>query len=252
MKQLGKNLPLNGKKVMITAGPTHEAIDPVRFIGNHSSGKMGYALAHKAASLGADVALISGPSSQVIKSSAITKIGVNSAEEMYQACLKEFENSDILIHSAAVADYTPKVVSEKKIKKKGATLTLDLKKTTDIASELGKQKKKNQVVIGFALETNEEEKNAREKLEKKNFDFIVLNSLNDAGAGFAYDTNKITILDKDNNRTPFELKSKDAVASDIFDTILKRINGCCGSLMESPQGFHLADGPLCCSPATRS
>ncbi len=219
--QLKENLPLKGKRVLITAGPTYEAIDPVRFIGNHSSGKMGYALAEELLNNGADVILVSGPTSLSINK-LIKKIEVTSAKEMLDACLKHYDDVDICIMSAAVADYTPIDVSLQKIKKQSNTFELALTKTQDILKTLG-EKKKNQILIGFALETQNEEQNAAEKLNKKNLDFIILNSLNDEGAGFKHDTNKITILDKDLQKTTFDLKSKNEIAKDICNKIISII-----------------------------
>ncbi len=216
-------LPLRGKKVLITAGPTYEAIDPVRFIGNHSSGKMGFEIAKAAANLGAEVFLVSGPSHQKVKHSFIKRIDVKSAEEMYDACHKYYANVDIAICSAAVADYRPKNIALQKIKKKEASLSIELELTKDILASLG-EIKKHQFLVGFALETNNELENAKGKLQKKNLDLIVLNSLQDKGAGFATDTNKITIIDKDLNEKPFELKSKAEVAKDIINEIIEKIN----------------------------
>ncbi len=210
-----KKLPLANKKILVSAGPTYEAIDPVRFIGNHSSGKMGFAIADQLALMGADVTLVSGPSAQVSKQHSVTRIDVTSAAEMLEACLANFKSSDACIMSAAVADYTPVTVASQKIKKKETNFSIDLKKTTDILGELGKLKSSKQVLAGFALETNDEEKNAIDKLERKNLDFIVLNSLNDEGAGFKKDTNKITIIDRNGEKTAFGLKSKADVARDI-------------------------------------
>ncbi len=217
------NLPLKGKIVLITAGPTHEAIDPVRFIGNHSSGKMGFEIAKSAANSGAEVILITGPTSQKIKHSYIQTIPVTSAEEMYNAVHKHYKNVDVAILSAAVADYKPKNVSDSKIKKKDDTLTLELTKTKDILASLGAVKN-NQLLIGFALETNNELENAKSKLNKKNLDLIVLNSLNDKGAGFGGNTNKVTIIDKQENITKFELKSKAEVAQDLMNIIIKKLH----------------------------
>ncbi|MBI9066152.1 MAG: bifunctional phosphopantothenoylcysteine decarboxylase/phosphopantothenate--cysteine ligase CoaBC [Salinivirgaceae bacterium] len=207
------------KKVLITAGPTHEGIDPVRFIGNRSSGKMGYALAENLANRGAEVTLVSGPTSMNISNLNVKLIQVNSAEEMYLACAKCFPEQDIAIMAAAVADYTPKEYLDKKVKKKTHNLVLELVATKDIASELGKIKKAHQKLIGFALETNNEEENAKLKITKKNLDFIVLNSLQDKGAGFQTDTNKITIITRKGDIKPFELKSKQDVAADIVNEI---------------------------------
>ncbi|CAM1366714.1 bifunctional phosphopantothenoylcysteine decarboxylase/phosphopantothenate--cysteine ligase CoaBC [Tenacibaculum xiamenense] len=222
-KDIVSKLPLKGKKVLITAGPTYEAIDPVRFIGNHSSGKMGFELAKSAANLGAEVILISGPSSQKVKHSFINRVDVKSAEDMYQACHEHYENSDIAILSAAVADYRPKNVADKKIKKKDAALTIELEPTKDILKSLG-EIKKNQLLVGFALETNNELENAKSKITRKNLDLIVLNSLRDKGAGFATDTNKITIIDKDLNPKRFDLKPKNEVANDIINEIILKLH----------------------------
>ncbi|MFT5257557.1 MAG: phosphopantothenoylcysteine decarboxylase/phosphopantothenate--cysteine ligase [Arenicella sp.] len=215
-------LPLKGKKVLVTAGPTYEAIDPVRFIGNHSSGKMGFAIASAAANLGAEVFLISGPSSQQIKHSLVHRVDVVSAEEMYHAAHTYFKDVDIAILSAAVADYKPKKSASQKIKKTDASLEILLTPTKDILASLGAIKKK-QFLVGFALETNNELENAKGKLKRKNLDAIILNSLQDKGAGFATDTNKITIIDKELNEKSFELKSKAAVAKDIINEIVNRI-----------------------------
>jgi len=219
----GERLPLNGKKALVTAGPTHEAIDPVRFIGNHSSGKMGYALAEELSSLGAEVTLVSGPTNLKLSDKRINRIDVTSAEEMLQACLSKFNNSDIAILSAAVADYRPKEIASLKIKKDSPELSLDLIKTADILATLGQQKKPGQILIGFALETNNELAYAIHKLEKKNLDFIVLNSMNDKGGVFKSDTNKITIIDRHKKQEHFELKPKNEVAADICKKILDLI-----------------------------
>lgn len=220
---LKKGLPLLNKKALVTAGPTYEAIDPVRFIGNHSSGKMGFAIADALAKLGADVTLISGPTSEKSISRSIKHISVTSAQQMLDACELQFTGTDICVMSAAVADYTPVEVSDIKIKKKTGSFSIELKKTTDILKTLGAKKQANQILVGFALETNDEETNAIEKLKKKNLDFIVLNSLNDAGAGFQTNTNKITIIDRDLQKTIFDLKSKDEVAADICLKIIDLI-----------------------------
>ena len=209
-----KKLPLNNKNIVVTAGPTYEAIDPVRFIGNHSSGKMGFAIADQLAKLGAAVKLIAGPSAQK-NHFPLTQIDVTSAAEMLEACTAHFAHADALIMSAAVADYAPVEVSAQKIKKKDDRFNIALKKTTDILKTLGEQKRTEQILVGFALETNDEEENAIAKLQNKNLDLIILNSLNDKGAGFKTDTNKITMIDRDLNKTIFELKSKDEVAADI-------------------------------------
>ena len=221
-KDLLNKLPLKGKKLLLTTGPTYEAIDPVRFIGNHSSGKMGFAIAKIAANLGAEVILISGPSAQTIKHSFVKRIDVKSAEEMYTEAHKYFKEVDIAILSAAVADYRPKNVATQKIKKKDATTEIVLEKTKDILASLG-EIKGHQLLVGFALETNNEEENAIGKLKKKNLDLIVLNSLQDKGAGFATDTNKITIIDKELSIQTFGLKSKDAVAEDIMNAIVAKL-----------------------------
>lgn len=218
-----KDLPLLGKKVLVTAGPTYEAIDPVRFIGNHSSGKMGFAIAEELYNLGAEVTLISGPSA-LPTPSGVTRIDVVSAKEMLDACLFSFKSSEITVMSAAVADYTPIAVAEQKIKKKEDQFSIELKKTTDILATLGQQKTDTQLLVGFALETTDEENYAKEKLKKKNLDLIVLNSLNDKGAGFKTDTNKITIFNKALEKTTFETKSKTTVAKDITNEILKLLN----------------------------
>jgi len=221
-KDLLNKLPLKGKKVLLTAGPTYEAIDPVRFIGNHSSGKMGFALAKKAANLGAEVILITGPSAETIQHSFVKRIDVKSAEEMYAQAHLYYKDTDIAILSAAVADYRPKNVAAQKIKKKEATIEIVLEKTKDILASLG-EIKEHQLLVGFALETNNEAENAKGKLKKKNLDLIVLNSLQDKGAGFATDTNKITIIDKDLSMQTFDLKSKDAVAEDIMNAIVAKL-----------------------------
>ncbi len=217
-----KGLPLYNKKVLITAGPTYEAIDPVRFIGNHSSGKMGFEIAKKAASLGANVYLVAGPSYQTVSNSLIKKIDVVSAEEMYNEVHKHFNSVDIAILSAAVADYKPKNVATDKIKKSSNSMAIELVKTQDILASLGNIKKQ-QFLVGFALETNNELEHAKTKLKNKNLDLIVLNSLNDKGAGFKKPTNKVTIIDKSENISEFGLKSKAAVAEDIFNVILNKI-----------------------------
>jgi len=216
-----KNKTFAGKKVLITAGPTYEAIDPVRFIGNHSSGKMGFALAEEAESLGAEVILIAGPVNITTKNNKIKIENVVSANEMFEATQKYFADSEIIIFAAAVADYTPMFPKDTKTKKNTETLTIELKKTIDIAKTLGKLKKQNQITVGFALETDDEIKNANEKLISKNLDFIVLNSLQEKGAGFKHDTNKITIIDKNNKTQNFDLKSKHEVAKDILNKILE-------------------------------
>ena len=220
--EIVQGLPLFNKKVLITAGPTYEAIDPVRFIGNHSSGKMGFELAKKAANLGAEVFLITGTSNETVSHSLIQRIDVVTAEEMYQEVHKYFGSVDVAILSAAVADYKPKEVAENKIKKTSDTLTIELVKTKDILASLGKVKNQ-QFLVGFALETNNELENAKSKLKSKNLDLIVLNSLQDKGAGFKKETNKVTIIDKLEKISEFSLKSKAAVAEDIFNVILNQI-----------------------------
>ena len=216
-------LELKGKKVLITAGPTYEAIDPVRFIGNHSSGKMGVAIAEEMKNRGANVTLVLGPSN-INVSENIEVIKVNSANEMYEACINHFEKTDIAVMSAAVADYTPVSTASQKIKKNEGTFNIELTKTKDILKSLGEKKKNKQILVGFALETNNEKEYALKKLQTKNADMIVLNSLNDAGAGFGYDTNRITIFDKHNNEYKFDTKSKKEVAIDIVNTIIKLLH----------------------------
>lgn len=216
---------LKGKKVLITAGPTYEAIDPVRFIGNHSSGKMGFALAELLANEGAHVDLVAGPTQQHTNHPNITVKRVVSAEEMFEACKEIFPTADITILAAAVADYRPLEVAVQKIKKKEGELNIMLTKTTDIAASLGKLKQNGQLIVGFALETEEEQANAQKKLESKNFDLIVLNSLNDSGAGFGHDTNKITLISRNQQIKTFELKSKKEVARDIVEAIIQKLHG---------------------------
>ena len=218
-----ERLPLHGKRVLITAGPTYEAIDPVRFIGNHSSGKMGFALAEEAAKLGAHVKLISGPSQENLKLDDIDRIDVVSAEEMYQATHQFIKDVDVAIFSAAVSDFTPKVVSSQKIKKHKENMEVELVPTKDILASIGAIKK-DQYLVGFALETENEIENAKGKIRKKNLDLIVLNSLQDKGAGFRSETNKITLIDKTGNIQKFELKSKRDVAADIFNEIIKVVH----------------------------
>ena len=216
-------LPLKGKKVLVTAGPTYEAIDPVRFIGNHSSGKMGFEIAKAAANLGAEVFLITGPSEEKVNNTLIQRINVVTAEEMYKACHHYFSKVTIAVLSAAVADYKPKKVAIEKIKKKDTTLEIELAPTKDILASLGAIKQQ-QYLVGFALETNNEIVNALSKLESKNLDAIILNSLKDKGAGFATDTNKVTFIDHEQRQVHFELKSKTAVAIDIMNEILNKID----------------------------
>ena len=212
---------LQNKHFLVTAGPTYEKIDPVRFIGNFSTGKMGYAIAESLAEQGAKVSLISGPVNIKAIHSNISVISVISAQEMYDSATEIFPKVDGAIMSAAVADYTPSEVSDKKIKRKSAEMEIKLVPNPDIAAQLGRDKKSNQILVGFALETNNELENAKNKLVKKNLDFIVLNSLNEEGAGFSYDTNKITIIDKNNNIDNFELKTKKKVSLDIVNKIIK-------------------------------
>ncbi|WP_276090056.1 bifunctional phosphopantothenoylcysteine decarboxylase/phosphopantothenate--cysteine ligase CoaBC [Pedobacter sp. JY14-1] len=221
-KTIRAGLPLLGKKALVTAGPTYEAIDPVRFIGNHSSGKMGFAIADELAALGAEVTLVAGPT-QEKSTRPVQRIDVMSAADMLRACETAFEGTDITVMSAAVADYTPVEVADQKIKKADGELHLMLKKTTDILAQLGRTKQAGQLLIGFALETEHEEANALGKLERKNLDMIVLNSLNDKGAGFRSDTNKITIFNKAAEKKEFSTKSKTEVARDICLEILKLV-----------------------------
>lgn len=218
------HLPLKGKRILVTAGPTYEHLDPVRFIGNHSSGKMGYALAHELAQQGASVLLVSGPTALSIGSNRIKKIAVTSAAEMYEATVAAFKDADMAILSAAVADYTPAETHTQKIKKAGDELHLQLVKTKDILKQLGLLKNPSQLLIGFALETENEIANAHKKLLDKNLDAIVLNSLQDKGAGFGFDTNKITMLFKSGTQKEFGLKSKQEVAKDIVDEIIKLVH----------------------------
>jgi phosphopantothenoylcysteine decarboxylase/phosphopantothenate--cysteine ligase len=222
-QELKKKLPLVGKKALVTAGPTYEAIDPVRFIGNHSSGKMGFAIAEKLYRLGADVTLITGPTALSLSHKAIKRLDVVSADDLLKATVAEFSDADITVMSAAVADYKPEQVADQKIKKKEQAFSLNLIKTTDILAELGNKKRANQLLVGFALETENEVAHASDKLKRKNLDLIVLNSLNDEGAGFKSDLNKITILDKQLNAETFVLKPKSEVAQDICQKILALI-----------------------------
>ncbi|MDP3912567.1 MAG: bifunctional phosphopantothenoylcysteine decarboxylase/phosphopantothenate--cysteine ligase CoaBC [Bacteroidota bacterium] len=214
---------LGNKHFLVTAGPTHEKIDPVRFIGNYSSGKMGYAIAGELADAGAKVTLVSGPVQIKCLNAGITVIPVESAREMHEKCLEIFPETDGAVMCAAVADYSPETYSGSKIKREKDDLAIRLKPTADIAGDLGRIKSDNQLLIGFALETNDELSNAFAKLKQKNLDLIVLNSLNDAGAGFGVDTNKITLIDKGNNQTFFELKSKTEVAADIVSAIISEM-----------------------------
>ncbi|MBT8219955.1 MAG: bifunctional phosphopantothenoylcysteine decarboxylase/phosphopantothenate--cysteine ligase CoaBC [Bacteroidia bacterium] len=218
----GDTKQLFGKHILITAGPTYEAIDPVRFIGNRSTGKMGLAIAKVCTAMGAEVTLVIGPHHLDIPEH-IHEIRVESTKDMYNACHKYFEKSDFIVLSAAVADFRPDHVAEQKIKKTGESLELSLSKTEDIAASLGQIKRNNQIIVGFALETNNELENAKSKLKRKNFDYIVLNSMQDKGATFGHDTNKVTIIDKGNKIYDYELKSKDEVAKDIMDLILRNL-----------------------------
>ena len=215
--------PLFGKRFLISAGPTHEPLDPVRFLGNRSTGRMGYALAQRAFELGADVTLVSGPVSLELPNAGIKRIMITSAEDMFGAMTEHYDSVDVVIMAAAVADYTPMEVSDIKIKKAEDDLKIPLKRTKDILAYLG-ENKKSQTLVGFALETNNEVENAKKKITKKKLDFIVLNSLKDKGAGFAHNTNKISIIGKDNNVIDFELKSKLEVADDILQHLIKTIN----------------------------
>ncbi|MCF2447395.1 bifunctional phosphopantothenoylcysteine decarboxylase/phosphopantothenate--cysteine ligase CoaBC [Dyadobacter sp. CY345] len=222
VKQFAAKAVARNKRVLITAGPTAEPIDPVRYISNRSSGKMGYALAKAFAQAGATVTLVSGPTNLATPDETIRRVNVETAKQMYEATKDHFEESDLVIFSAAVADYTPAYVSDQKIKKQGNDMNLELIKTDDIAGSLGQQKKEGQLLIGFALETEHELDYALDKLRRKNFDYIILNSLNDAGSGFAHDTNKITVIDRRENITKFSLKSKHEVAQDILKIILDK------------------------------
>ncbi len=220
---LAKGLPLSGKKVLITAGPTHEAIDPVRFLGNRSTGTMGFELAKKAADLGAKVILVSGPTHLNIDHNNIRLIRVTSAQEMYEACHEHYADVDVAICAAAVADYRPKTIATEKVKKKEGDMNIALERTPDILMSLG-EIKKNQFLVGFALETQNELENAKGKLKRKHLDGIVLNSLKDDGAGFGGTTNKITFIDKNLEIKTFDLKTKSEVASDIWEQIISRIH----------------------------
>ena len=222
-RDLLEKLPLKGKKILITAGPTYEAIDPVRFIGNHSSGKMGFDIANEAVNKGAEVILVTGPTHLNVQNSAIKLIRVTSAQDMYDACHEFYNSVDVAIAAAAVADYRPKNVAEQKIKKNEATFSIELEKTKDILASLGEQKE-NQFLIGFALETENEIEHAKQKIQKKNLDLIVLNSLNDKGAGFGMPTNKVTFISKDFTIEPKELKSKEEVAQDIINKVIQFYN----------------------------
>ncbi len=215
---------LSGKKILITAGPTHEKIDPVRFIGNYSTGKMGYAIAEACAGEGAEVLLVSGPVNLSTSNPRIRRYMVTTAAEMASRCTSLWDKCDAGILTAAVADFAPRRSLEQKVRRSGQTWVLELEPTRDIAAELGKAKKPGQVLAGFALETVNELENARDKLRRKNFDFIMLNSLNDRGAGFGFDTNKISILERDNNIRIFKLKSKKEVALDIVNKLVEYVS----------------------------
>jgi phosphopantothenoylcysteine decarboxylase/phosphopantothenate--cysteine ligase len=220
-KDILDKLPLKGQKVLITAGPTYEAIDPVRFIGNHSSGKMGFEIAKVAANLGAEVILITGPTHETVSHYFIQVYKVTSAQEMYNEVHNHFADTDIAILSAAVADFKPKYVANQKIKKSDTSFTIELEKTKDILASLGKIKTK-QFLVGFALETNNELEHAKAKLKSKNLDVIVLNSLNDEGAGFGVSTNKVTFITKSEEVIENDLKSKSEVAQDLIQLIIKQ------------------------------
>ena len=216
---LESKLPLKGKKILITAGPTHEAIDPVRYIGNHSTGKMGFDIALAAANLGASVTIVSGPTHLNLQHNLVKLIRVQSAKEMFLACQNYFETSDVFIAAAAVADYRPISIASQKIKKQDSRLSIELEATEDILASFGKSKK-NQFIIGFALETENEIEHAKLKVQKKNLDLIVLNSMQDEGAGFGKQTNKVTFIDRDLKIEPMQLKSKEAVAVDILNKVI--------------------------------
>mgnify|MGYP001337414606 FL=1 len=218
-----KSLPLRGKKILVTAGPTYEAIDPVRYISNHSSGKMGFEIAKKASDLGAEVFLISGPSNQKISTRSINLINVVSSKDMHEEVIKYYSEVDIVIMAAAVSDFKPKEFSNKKIKKDNIQPKMELEKTKDVLLELGRLKK-NQFLVGFALENENEIENSLKKLKNKNLDLIILNSLNDKGAGFGTETNKITIINSKEEKTDFDLKDKSEVAEDILNFIMSQIN----------------------------
>jgi phosphopantothenoylcysteine decarboxylase/phosphopantothenate--cysteine ligase len=217
------NLPLRGRKALVTAGPTYEAIDPVRFIGNRSSGRMGFAIAEELARRGAEVKLVSGPSHLDLNDRSVQRLNVVSADEMYKACMKEFPQMDIIVMSAAVADYKPGEIKDQKISKKNNPDSLQLVSTTDILKSMGENKKPNQYLVGFALETHDELQHAKEKLEKKNLDMIVLNSLNDEGAGFEVATNKVTFISRDGKQLETGIKPKSEVARDLVDIVMNSL-----------------------------
>ncbi|MCL4107758.1 UNVERIFIED_CONTAM: hypothetical protein GTU68_027143 [Idotea baltica] len=223
-ENLQQEQDLKAKKILVTAGPTFEDIDPVRYLGNNSSGRMGVDIAENARKRGAQVVLVRGPGSITTSDKSIILINIRSAAEMHQACAEHFNDCDAAIMAAAVADYTPLSVSDVKIKKKAGDMSIALKRTTDIAADLGSRKKENQILVGFALETNNAVANAKGKLERKNFDYIVLNSLEDKGAGFAHDTNKVQFIFSDRPNVQFELKSKKKVAGDIIDQLVEMFN----------------------------
>lgn len=210
-------------RVLITAGPTYERIDPVRFIGNHSTGKMGFALAEAFADRGFDVLLIAGPVHIVTVNPAIKRIDVVSADDMYRAVMQHFAESDVGVFCAAVADFTPTVAADHKIKRKTDDLVIKLKPTQDIAAAAGRQKRQGQFIVGFALETDDEEANAVDKMQRKNLDMIVLNSLNDQGAGFGYDTNKVTVIERNGQRTDLPLQSKTEIARRIVEAVVEKL-----------------------------
>jgi phosphopantothenoylcysteine decarboxylase/phosphopantothenate--cysteine ligase len=214
--------PLTGKTVLVTAGPTYEAIDPVRFVGNHSTGKMGYALARYAAERGAKVYLVSGPTHLTLDHPAVEVHRITSAQEMYEAAARYFSNSQLVILAAAVADYTPRSRADQKIKKKEAVFSLELEKTIDIAATLGQQKQAGQMVVGFALETENEQENALKKLRSKNMDLVILNSLRDDGAGFGHETNRVTIFDREGGSYRTDLLPKSEIAQKIVDRIIEK------------------------------
>ena len=220
---LSSKMPFLGVKTLVTAGPTHEPLDPVRYIGNYSSGKMGYAIANEAASLGSEVILVSGPADDLAIHPGVTLVQTKTADEMHTACLRHFSNCDILVMAAAVADYKPKHKAEDKIKKEDEISSVELVKTVDILESLGK-KKTNQILVGFALETDNELSNAKEKIKKKNLDAIILNSLADKGAGFQHSTNKITFIPAIGQHTTYPLKDKSEVAVDILAQIKTMID----------------------------
>ena len=222
-KDLAAKMPLMGQKILITAGPTYEPIDPVRYIGNHSSGKMGYAIANEAASQGAEVVLISGPTDEIPIHPAIRLVRTSTTDEMLESCLQDFDDCNILVMAAAVADYKPKNLKKNKIKKTENTSSIELVKTVDILQQLG-EKKSNQLLVGFSLETENELANAKSKLQKKNLDAIVLNSLADKGAGFQHNTNKITFIPAKGKHKKYPLKNKSEVAIDILDEIKTMID----------------------------